>query len=426
MVFCALAYNAPVRGQCTYKWRPGYTPVELNGPLYAVRAWDPDGPGPAPPVLAVGGIFSLVGNVSANAVATWDGASWQSLGTGMNSSVLALTEYQGDLVAGGEFTTAGNETVNHIARWNGVSWQPFSTGMNGPVYDLTVHDGDLIAAGAFSMAGRAAANRIARWNGFEWQPLGAGQDNTVYSLASNGVTLVAGGSFSNADNEPASRIAFWNGSTWQPMGSGINGDVLSLLFHDGTLIAGGAFTTAGGTIVNRIANWDGKNWQPLGTGMTGPGFPPTNVDGLTAFDGKLFAGGNFLTAGGTSAQFVAAWDGMSWSSLGTGLNAFAYALSTFGGELIVGGSFLTAGGSPSAYWARWGPDCPRGDLNCDQQVNFDDVAPFVTALLNAPALSNCEAYTANVNGDLLSDGAPAIDGRDVEALVACILTESCP
>jgi len=37
-------------------------------------------------------------------------------------NVLALTVYDGKLIAGGWFTTAGGTIVNEIASWDGGSW----------------------------------------------------------------------------------------------------------------------------------------------------------------------------------------------------------------------------------------------------------------------------------------------------------------
>ena len=44
-----------------------------------------------PPAVDVGGNFTTAGDdTSANDIAQWDGASWMSLGSGMNGAVYAL------------------------------------------------------------------------------------------------------------------------------------------------------------------------------------------------------------------------------------------------------------------------------------------------------------------------------------------------
>jgi hypothetical protein len=122
-----------------------------------------------------------------------------------------------------------------------------------------------------------------------------------------------------------------------------------------------------------------------------------------------------------SASGIARWNGTTWQPLGTGIGGGVYALTVYNGELIAGGNFTTAGGNVSAYWARWGPACPRGDMNCDQIIDLTDVPLFADALLAAPGLATCEAYTANVNGDVDADGNPIVDGRDIPGFVAGLI-----
>ena len=79
----------------------------------------------------------------------------------------------------------------------------------------------------------------------------------------------------------------------------------------GNLYAGGFFTTAGGVSANYIAKWDGSSWSALGSGID-------NLVLALAVDGagNLYAGGSFTTAGGVIANNIAKWDGSGWSALG--------------------------------------------------------------------------------------------------------------
>src|SRR6185369_2835102 len=90
----------------------------------ALTTWDPDGAGPMPPVLIVGGLFKVAGNTLPNNIAAWDGTQWSPLGDGVNSIVWALTVYKGKLIAAGSFTKAGGNDASSIAQWDGTTWQP--------------------------------------------------------------------------------------------------------------------------------------------------------------------------------------------------------------------------------------------------------------------------------------------------------------
>jgi hypothetical protein len=71
-------------------------------------------------------------------------------------------------------------------------------------------------------------------------------------------------------------------------------------------------------------------------------------------NGDLVAGGDFTTAGGVAASYIARWSGTLWSPLGSGISGDVYALAVLpNGDLVAGGSFTIAGGVPSGYWAHW-------------------------------------------------------------------------
>ncbi len=300
-------------------WLPGEGMSGTDGPVYATTTWDPDGPGPEPELLIVGGLFSAAGDVRANNIAAWDGSAWQPLGSGMDGAVEALAVYNDELIAGGVFWTAGDVTCNYIARWDGSAWQALGLGANGGVYALTVYNGELIAGGWFTTAGGVPCNSIARWNGSTWQTLGAGMSGGwVDALTVYNGELIAGGYFTTAGDVTCNNIARWNGSAWQPLGSGTaggwpasTGTVHAVTAYNGELIAGGDFYTAGGVSCHNIARWDGNVWQPLGLGLYDP-YHGSNVSALTVYAGDLIAGGGFSNSGGVECNNIARWDGSVW------------------------------------------------------------------------------------------------------------------
>ncbi len=236
----------------------------------------------------------------------------------------------------------------------------------------------LYVGGQFRAAGSAAADRIAKWDGQAWSGVGGGMSGVVRALAvyedGTGPALYAGGSFTTAGGVSAARIARWNGEVWSALGDGpglVGGEVQSLAVFDDDgpgprppgLYAGGTFTYADGVLVNGIARWDGAGWSGLAGGMEDTN--GVNVYSMAVFDDDgagprapaLYAGGTFLTAGGTGAAGVARWDGSQWSPLGSGIPGVVSALAVYdrgtGPALYAGGYFFTAGGVNVGCIARW-------------------------------------------------------------------------
>jgi len=310
--------------------------------------------------LFAGGWFTTAGGVSASCIAQWNGYSWSALGSGMNGEVLSVAVAGTNLFAGGQFTTAGEVSANYIARWNGSSWSALGSGMNSYVYALAVLGTNLFAGGSFTTAGGVSANYIAQWNGSSWSALGSGMSGEVLALAVLGTNLFAGGGFTTAGGVSANDIAQWNGSSWSALGSGMSGEVLALAVSGTNLFAGGHFTTAGGVSATNIAEWNGNSWSALGSGLNGQvGLLQGEVTALAVSGTNLFAGGSFSTAGGVSANAIAQWNGSSWSALGSGMNGgvgvgpAVSALAVSGTNLFAGGQFTTAGGVSASYIAEW-------------------------------------------------------------------------
>ena len=164
------------------------------------------------------GPFGTAGGLDFNSIAAWDGNSWHSLGGGLRSQKYggyALTVYSGKLVAGGEIYTADDVDVNGIAAWDGNSWHPLGSGMSGgypydtSVIALTVYNGELIAGGYFTTAGGIDANYIAVWDDNSWYALGSGLNNATQALTVYNGELIAGGSFTKAGDYASGYWGRW-------------------------------------------------------------------------------------------------------------------------------------------------------------------------------------------------------------------------
>src|SRR6185295_948038 len=99
---------------------------------------------------------------------------------------------------------------------------------------------------------------------------------------------------------------------------------------------------------NYIARWNGSSFSALGFGVSAP------VYALAVFDDgsgpALYAGGDFLApltstvlpgpnsaAIASGSPHIAKWNGTTWSGVGTGTNGVVRALAVHGGTLVAGG-----------------------------------------------------------------------------------------
>lgn len=381
--------------------------------VFSMASFD-DGTGPA---LYASGPFTSAGGVPASCIARWDGAQWSPVGLGLDGPAHSMVVHDDGrgprLYVGGEFTQAGGQPARNLACWDGTSWSEVGGGTDNPVVSLAVYpeaQGEvLIAGGCFGEAGGIAAEGVARWDGSSWGPLGAGlEGGCVMALTThveNGqVVLYAGGEFFASMTQDTVRIARWNGTNWSPLRSGVA--------ESPSVVA--TVDTGSGPKLHMIrrfgwktwllrreaSGWEGVDWfvnpprqlveLELGTSkdlyLTGydlavngshlgsiarrengawvavPGSPDGEVDDLAVFDEgtgpRLFACGYFSNAGGVTAPGIARWDGVVWSSLGSGLSpASAYSMVPHEENgvtvLYVTGSFTRAGGRPANHVARW-------------------------------------------------------------------------
>jgi hypothetical protein len=144
-------------------------------------------------------------------------------------------------------------------------------------------------------------------------------------------------------------------------GQGLSGDIYAVAFYKGKIIVGGNFKYAAQNEINYLAAWDGSDWSSLGFGLSGP------VYSMLVFRDTLFVGGDFGLSGDgmISLPSIAAWDGAQWSPLGAGLSSRVYALTVYNDKLIAAGSFRYDGSYSAelryiaawdgAQWASLGP-----------------------------------------------------------------------
>jgi len=179
-------------------------------------------------------------------------------------------------------------------------------------------------------------------------------------------------------------IQLTTAQSWYALGLGANNSVRALVSYNGELYAGGSFTSAGGIGANRVAKWNGNIWSALGLGVNG------RVNALIVFNGELVVAGDFTQVGGVSANRIAKWNGTNWLLLdnGSGLNNEVLALAIYNNELYAAGRFTTAGTLSAHGIARWnGSSWSAVGLGFDLPVR-------ALAVYNSSLIAGGEFFTA--------------------------------
>ncbi|MBS0190761.1 MAG: hypothetical protein U0573_02570 [Phycisphaerales bacterium] len=341
----ALAFGASPARATEPQWSGEFAfgTIGNSASATAAVAWDDNHDGT--PSIFIGGKFTTVGGVACNAIARWDGMLWNPLGGGIatTSGTLAIrsmivhNDGTGEgLIAGGVFNTAGGNPAIGVARWRDGQWSALGDGLGDPVFNLgvkcfAIHKGDLYAGGNFQTSGANFVIGVARWSGSAWVVVNNGLGQNVECLASydeqlgTGPQLFAGGSFSG-------RVRHLDGNVWTSLNVSGNSQsrVTQLTVFNPTapagkplLFAAGRFTSAGGTTVNNIASWDGTAWSDVGGGIEVlSDFP--SITGMTVVNNRdigqdndrqsLMVGGVIDKAGDQPSNEIVIWDGSSWSN----------------------------------------------------------------------------------------------------------------
>ena len=378
----------------------------IDGPVETMLSFDPDGAGPASPLLCIGGNFSIPTDVGvAQRVVFLDGTQWIPAGGDPGGTPFASVTFDLDgnpatpdsLIVGGNFG---------VAVWTGSNWNPLPAGGPMPVRALASFDEDgpgpqppQLFAGILG----TGCQLVKKWNGATWVDVGTGLCGSavdalvVFDEDGPGPqppSLIAAGALTS----PGTNIAKWNGIAWQALGGGLGTpsttEIVRALavFDQGpgstpVLVAAGRFQTP----FSNIAQWNGTSWAGVSGGLTLA--PPANymgaplsavevlamidLDGAGPAPASLCAGGSFIANGATPMKNIASWNGVSWSPFGAGVsggftgqtvgtptlaNGRVAAIARLDPDadgplppgLYVGGDFGQAGAASSGRIARWG------------------------------------------------------------------------
>jgi len=325
-----------------------------------------------PTGLYVGGIFSMAGTLPVGNIARWNQGTWYALGSGSppgtDGEVSSLAIFDDKLFAGGWFTMVDGQSLPYLAAWDGVSWQDpgfIPAGYLG-IEAMTVHYDSYLGQDVL-ICGGSQENALSLWDGAASSEIRLSDSSGgVRALATFEDNLIVGGTFSDFVYNPGTSLARWHDEGgwdptlgregWIPWGLGLDGRVNAVIMYGDRVIVGGDFVYAGGTLVNHIAAWDGNAWSTIGhpdaPGLNGP------VEAFLTLMGDLYIGGDFTANAPEDPEpmvlnYICRWDGTAWSPVGGGMDGPVEALTVYRGEIIAGGAFEYAGGTLARHIARW-------------------------------------------------------------------------
>ncbi len=240
------------------------------------------------------------------------------------------------------------------------TWNAVGSGLDYPVNSIVYYNGSIYAG----------SDLVYQWSGDTWNAVTSGMNGLfgvteIDAMAVSNNTIFVGGSFFvlTPDQNWYNYAAKLDNGSWNTCGSGLGDDgygmdnyPLAMISYDGNLYAGGMFQSAGGDPLDPqtamyIARFDGSFWNPVGSGLN------EHVTDMTIYNNQLIVSGYFTEAGGIEANYIAAWYGSSWHALGSGMarpyTCKVTALAVYNGDLYAGGLFDTAGGKPATNIAKW-------------------------------------------------------------------------
>jgi uncharacterized delta-60 repeat protein len=302
-------------------------------------------------------------------------------GTGLDSSVNALSlQSDGKVVVGGNFVAYNGTSRPRLARINtngtlDTGFVQTGIGLDQDVLGLQIlSDGKIIAGGYFKSYNGTSSSRLARINtngtldtGFVQTGTGFNANVRAIAIQSDG-KIIVGGNFVTYNGTSRPRLARLNSdgtldTGFVQTGTGLNNAVQSVAMQsDGKIIAGGFFNAYNGTSRPNVVRINTNGTLDTGFVQTGTGLTNGVNSVQIQSDGKILAGGQFITYNGTSRPYLARINtngtlDTSFVQTGTGLSTTVEVLSLQSdGKIIVGGSFTSYNGTSTPRLARMNSD----------------------------------------------------------------------
>lgn len=265
------------------------------------------------PIAAVGNEVFLTFQDGGNELWRWTGTDLESMKSAPNGRINCLQSMASILYVGGAFSNIGGVASNHVAAWSAGRWASLNGGADVEAFCMAMRDGELLVGGQVMHGGVSASPAISGWDGQKWTPFATlpGNAGTITDMEAGGGFIYIGG---NIDGN-AHTFSRWNGSGWTAMGQDLlTYDVQAIGLSGNQVWVGGRFSEKRNPIAQYLAIWDGQTWSsglPMESAK-----PAGRCHKLAAKDGKAFAMGTFATADKDSFSVLSQWTGSGWRNVG--------------------------------------------------------------------------------------------------------------
>lgn len=239
----------------------------------------------------------------------WTGSTWQALAQIDSWGIIETgAVYNGKLILGGLFYSVNGITSESLISYDGAVWQSFGGPIScfwiwpSRINDLHVANGFLYVAGAFDQIGGIASSCSAKWNGANWLNLNISWNTYASIVENSGTDVFVGGIFPYAGSSTSKRVAKEGLGYWVNAGNGVQMNVFASANHLGRVYIAGGVASAGGDYIGNCGYWNGATWvrddQGIKSGTILVLYSDPNED-------ILFAGGDFKTINGDTANYIA-------------------------------------------------------------------------------------------------------------------------
>ncbi len=386
----------------------------FNGPVLAIYIDGTD--------VYFGGSFTAVGGAAINGIVKWDGLSWSPLGAGVNGEVFAITKFHNDLYVGGVINAAGGAPATNLAKWDGQNWSALGVypgdGVSDAVYDMVTLRDSLYIAGAFKWYDTLKVDGMAVWDGTSVSAMQGTKSysSDLFCLATDGTNIYVGGGFfefwDGVKYINGEGVVRWDGNAWGilgnvPLHAGTQGEVHGMTYWNGSLYVGGSFDSAGVVVAHNVARWNGTDWSAVGPGLNGP------VQVMMRTGSNIYVGGGFTASGIDSMYTLAMYDTStgSWSKVANGVapsSSTVLALAISGSTLYLGGYLSTWNNS---YQTGQATDYYAAAVN-GGAITYLGTTPVADGLSGSGSLTTVNDWTDQQVNALAIDGDLVYVGGD--------------